>query len=151
MNIKTTLKDNSIKYIPQEQFSLSVYDKDYLIIQKNKYNLCLLYQNKTINQESITEPLVPGVFLSKYKSIYYTSFFISDNMVISASFFKKYSNNNVVYYLGVTLVHQQNLLDFLHFFVFNKFIHCCCVISDIYFYVQITRSIVIHAFFFSEL
>lgn len=92
MNIKTTLKDNSIKYIPYEQFSLRVLDlfyKDYLIIQNNKYDLFMLYQNKTINYESITEPLVPGVFLSKYKSIYYTSFFIIDNLVISVSFFKK--------------------------------------------------------------
>lgn len=79
MNIKTTLKDNSIKYIPCVQFSLRVLDllgKDYLIIQNNKYDLCMLYQNKTINYESITEPLVPGVFLSIYKSICYTSFFI---------------------------------------------------------------------------
>ena len=91
-NIETALKDYNIKYILYEQFGLRVLDlinKDYLIIQHNKYGSYTLYKNKPINYESITEWFVPGGFLSKYKSIYHPSSFIVDNLVMSASCFKK--------------------------------------------------------------
>lgn len=101
-NIETALKDNNIKYILYEQFGLRVLDlidKDYLIIQHNQYGSYTLYKNKPINYQSkgcnpllqskITERFVPGGFLSKYKSIYYPSSFIVDNLVMSASCFKK--------------------------------------------------------------
>ena len=91
-SLETALKDNDVKYILYEQFGLRVLDlidKDYLIIQHNKYGSYTLYKNKPINYQSITERFVPGGFLSKYKSIYYPSSFIVDNLVMSASCFKK--------------------------------------------------------------
>ena len=91
-NIETALKDSNIKYILYEQFGLRVLDlidEDYLIIQHNKYGSYTLYINKPINYQSITERFVPGGFLSKYKSIYYPSSFIVDNLVLSASCLKK--------------------------------------------------------------
>ncbi|KAK8875866.1 hypothetical protein M9Y10_006041 [Tritrichomonas musculus] len=91
-NLETALKDSNIKYILYEQLGLRVLDlidKDYLIIQHNKYSSYTLYKNKPINYESITEWFVPGGFLSKYKSIYYPSSFIADNSLLSAFCFKK--------------------------------------------------------------
>lgn len=68
---------------------LDLLDNDYLLIQHSKWGSYKLYKNKPISQNNITERLVPGGFLSKYKTIYYTSSFIVDSLVTSASCFKQ--------------------------------------------------------------
>lgn len=92
--IETTIKENNTRYILYEQFGLKVLDlidKDYLLIQHIKWGSYVLYKNKPLNFQSLTERLVPGGFLAKYKSIYYQSSFIVDNLVASASCFRQQS------------------------------------------------------------